>query len=133
METKLFASELKVMSVLWRDGDVPAKHIAKLLTEELGWNVNTTYTLIKRCIKKGAIERSEPGFMCHALVPQAEVQEAETTGLINRVYDGSADKLFAAAGTLICAMVFVVAYWKCRQEFRTSLPVENDFINRGRA
>ena len=43
------------------------KYIAKLLTEELGWNVNTTYTLIKRCIKKGAIERSEPNFMCHAL------------------------------------------------------------------
>lgn len=33
-----------------------------------------------------------------------------------------------AAGTLICAMVFVAAYWKCRQEFQTSLPVENDFI-----
>ena len=96
MDIKLFASELKVMSVLWRDGDVPAKHIAKLLTQELGWNVNTTYTLIKRCIKKGAIERSEPGFMCHALVPRAEVQEAETNELIDRVYDGSADKLFAA-------------------------------------
>ena len=96
MDIKLFASEQKVMSVLWRDGDVPAKHIAKLLTEELGWNVNTTYTLIKSCIKKGAIERSEPGFMCHALVPQAEVQEAETNELIDRVYDGSADKLFAA-------------------------------------
>ena len=51
MDIKLFDSELKVMSVLWRDGDVPAKYIAKLLTEELGWNVNTTYTLIKRCIK----------------------------------------------------------------------------------
>ena len=63
MDIKLFDSELKVMSVLWRDGDVPAKYIAKLLTEELGWNVNTTYTLIKRCIKKGAIERSDPGFM----------------------------------------------------------------------
>ena len=62
MDVKLFDSELKVMSVLWRDGDVPAKTIAKLLTEELGWNVNTTYTLIKRCIKKGAIERSDPGF-----------------------------------------------------------------------
>ena len=96
MDIKLFASELKVMSVLWRDGDVPAKHIAKLLTQELGWNVNTTYTLIKRCIKKGAIERSEPGFMCHALMPRAEVQEAETNELIDRVYDGSADKLFAA-------------------------------------
>ena len=96
MDIKLFDSELKVMSVLWRDGDVPAKYIAKLLTEELGWNVNTTYTLIKRCIKKGAIERSEPGFMCHALVPKEDVQEAETNELINKIYDGSADKLFAA-------------------------------------
>ena len=96
MDIKLFDSELKVMSVLWRDGDVPAKYIAKLLTGELGWNVNTTYTMIKRCIKKGSIERSDPGFMCHALVPKKDVQEAETNELINKVYDGSADKLFAA-------------------------------------
>ena len=60
MDIKLFASELKVMSVLWRDGDVPAKHIAKLLTEELGWNVNTTYTLIKRCIKRGLLNAPNP-------------------------------------------------------------------------
>ena len=33
-----------------------------------------------------------------------------------------------AAGTLICAMVFAIAYWKCRQEFQTSLPIKNDFI-----
>ena len=33
-----------------------------------------------------------------------------------------------AAGTLVCAMVFAIAYWKCRQEFQTSLPVKNDFI-----
>ena len=25
-------------------------------------------------------------------------------------------------------MVFAIAYWKCRQEFQTSLPVKNDFI-----
>lgn len=96
MEIKLFDSELKVMDVLWKQGDTPAKLIAKALTEELGWNVNTTYTLIKRCIKKGAIERSEPGFLCHALIPKEAVQEAETNELINKVYDGSADKLFAA-------------------------------------
>ncbi len=70
MEVKLFDSELKVMGVLWREGDVTAKHIAEVLKEEVGWNKNTTYTLIKRCIQKGAIERSEPGFMCHALVPK---------------------------------------------------------------
>lgn len=94
--TKLFDSELKVMNILWKDGDVPAKYIADILNKELGWNKNTTYTLIKRCMKKGAIERTEPNFMCHALIPKEKVQEAETNELIDKVYDGSADKLFAA-------------------------------------
>ncbi len=93
---KLFDSELKVMDILWKEGDVPAKHVAEVLTGEIGWNKNTTYTLIKRCIKKGAIERFEPGFLCHALIPKEEVQEAETDELINKIYDGSVDKLFAA-------------------------------------
>ena len=96
MADKLFDSELKVMDVLWREGDAPARHIAQVLTDEVGWNVNTTYTLIKRCIKKGAIERLEPGFLCHALVSKAQVQESETTELINKVFDGSADMLFAS-------------------------------------
>ena len=96
MEGKLFDSELKVMDVLWREGDCTAKHISDVLKEEVGWKMNTTYTLIKRCIKKGAIQRSEPNFLCHALVEKAEVQEAETNELINKIYDGSADKLFAA-------------------------------------
>lgn len=93
---KLFDSELKVMDVLWREGDLPAKAIARTLTEEIGWNVNTTYTLIKRCIAKKAIERSEPGFMCRALVSKEQVQQEETQELIDKVFDGSADKLFAS-------------------------------------
>ncbi len=96
MDVKLFDSELKVMDVLWREGDKTAKYIAEVLKGEVGWNKNTAYTLIKRCMNKGAIERSEPNFMCHALIPKEEVQEAETEELINKVYDGSADKLFAA-------------------------------------
>ena len=96
MDIKLFDSELKVMNVLWQEGDTTAKNISHILKEETGWNVNTTYTIIKRCIKKGAIERSEPNFMCHARIPKEEVQEAETDELINKIYDGSADKLFAA-------------------------------------
>lgn len=96
MEIKLFDSELKVMDVLWREGDCTAKYISDVLNEETGWNMNTTYTLIKRCIKKGAIERSEPNFMCHALIPKEQVQEQETNELINKVFDGSANKLFAA-------------------------------------
>jgi len=96
MDIKLFDSEIKVMDVLWREGDSTAKHISEILKNEVGWNKNTTYTLIKRCIEKGAIERSEPNFMCHALIPKERIQEIETNELINKIYDGSADKLFAA-------------------------------------
>lgn len=96
MEIKLFDSELKVMDVLWKEGDTTAKKISDILKEQVGWNMNTTYTLIKRCIAKGAIERSEPNFTCHALIPKVQVQEQETTELINKVFDGSADLLFAS-------------------------------------
>lgn len=96
MELKLFDSEIKVMDVLWREGDVTAKYIAEVLAAEVGWNKNTTYTLIKRCMQKGAIERREPNFMCHACIPKHRVQEQETNALIDKVFDGSVDKLFAA-------------------------------------
>ena len=33
-----------------------------------------------------------------------------------------------AVGVLVCALVFAIAYWKCRQEFQTSLPIDNGFI-----
>lgn len=33
-----------------------------------------------------------------------------------------------AVGVLICGLVFVMAYRKCLQEFRTSLPADNDFL-----
>lgn len=52
---KLFDSELKVMDILWREGDVTTKYIAQILAEELGWNKNTTYTLIKRCMKRARL------------------------------------------------------------------------------
>lgn len=96
MEIKLFDSELKVMDVLWREGDCTAKYISDVLKEDTGWNMNTTYTLIKRCINKGAISRSEPNFMCHALIAKEAVQEQETNELVNKVFDGSVNKLFAA-------------------------------------
>ena len=96
MAIKLFDSELKVMDVLWKEGDKTAKQISDILKEEIGWNMNTTYTVIKKCIAKGAIERSEPNFMCHALIAKEVVQEAEAEELIGKLFDGSPDKLFAA-------------------------------------
>ena len=96
MTVKLFDSELKVMDVLWREGDQTAKHISDVLKAETGWNMNTTYTVIKKCIAKGAVRRSEPKFLCHALISKEEVRAAEADELIGKLFDGSPDLLFAS-------------------------------------
>ena len=96
MAVKLFDGELKVMDVLWKEGDMPAKQISDILKETIGWNMNTTYTVIKKCITKGAIERREPKFVCHALISKDEVQASETEELLHKLFDNSPDLLFAS-------------------------------------
>ncbi len=96
MEKSLFDSERKVMEVLWREGAVTARRIASVLGEEIGWNINTTYTVIKRCIQKGLIQRQDPHFVCLPLITREDAQAAATDELIDRVYGGCADMLFAS-------------------------------------
>lgn len=96
MDIKLYDSELRVMQVLWEEGDSTAKRIAERMKEEVGWGKTTTYTVLKKCIDKGAIGRSEPNFVCHALVTQAQAQEYETGELLERMYGGRADRLVAS-------------------------------------
>ncbi len=96
MEQKLFDSERRVMETLWEHGDLPAKQIAALLAEKAGWNKNTTYTVIKKCVEKGMIDRQEPGFLCHALLSQAQARQREAGDLVDRVFSGSPSQLFAS-------------------------------------
>ncbi len=96
MSGKLFDSELKVMEVLWEQGPKPAKDVVDVLAERIGWNKNTTYTVIKKCIDKGAIERGEPGFMCTPLVTRDEVARSETEQLIDKMYGGSSELFFSS-------------------------------------
>ena len=71
---KLFDSELKVMEVLWEEGPIPARRVAEVLGQRIGWNKNTTYTVIKKCMEKGAIRREEPDFVCHPLAERAKIR-----------------------------------------------------------
>ena len=93
---KLFDSELKVMEVLWEQGVKPARDIVDVLTERIGWNKNTTYTVIKKCIEKGAIEREEPNFLCKPLVTRDEVAQSETEQLIDKMFGGSSELFFSS-------------------------------------
>lgn len=84
------------MEVLWKQGEQSAGQLAKTLKASIGWNRNTTYTVIKKCIEKGAIERTEPNFICSPLLTRNEIQQAEANELMDKMFDGSAEQFFVA-------------------------------------
>ena len=96
MTDKLFDSEAKIMEIIWSKSPISAKEISLISAETIGWNKNTTYTVIKKCIEKGAIERREPNFICHAQITKQQAQKEEAETLVEKVFDGSAELLFAS-------------------------------------
>jgi len=96
MTIKVFDSELRVMKILWEHGEMGARDIAHLLEAEVGWNVNTTYTTIKKLIDKGAIERRDPKFICNPLIPEEQIQIQEARELGIKLFGGSASALLSA-------------------------------------
>lgn len=93
---KLFDSEAKVMEILWERGALTAREISRLAAETIGWNKNTTYTIIKKLEAKGFLRRDEPGFLCTPLVSREEEGKAEANSLLNKVFGGSRRALFSA-------------------------------------
>lgn len=97
METvKLFDSELKIMEIIWNKEPLSAKDISLVAAETIGWNKNTTYTIIKKLIEKDIVKRTEPNFICTSLVKKEDVRKAETQSLIDKLYNGSRKAFFAA-------------------------------------
>ena len=96
MGEKLFDSEAKVMEIIWEKGPLSAKEISLIAADTIGWNKNTTYTVIKKLEAKGFIRRDEPGFVCTPLVTREQMQKQETESLINRFFGGSKKALFSA-------------------------------------
>lgn len=88
-EIRLHEGELNVMELLWSNKALAAKDIAKIIKEYIGWEKNTTYTVIKRLINKGAIIREDPGFICRADITKSEIRQIETQALLNQLYNGS--------------------------------------------
>ena len=96
MNNKLFDSEAKVMEIIWANHPISAKHISVIAADTIGWNKNTTYTVIKKLEAKGFLRRSEPGFLCTPLVSKNQIQKAEAASLVKKIFGGSRKALFSA-------------------------------------
>lgn len=93
---KLNNSQIKVMQLLWETGATTAKNLCVMAAKRYGWNKNTTYTIIKSLVEAGAVERSEPDFLCTPLLSLEEVRRTETKGLLDKFFQGSASAFFSA-------------------------------------
>jgi len=96
MNNKLFDSEIKVMEIIWECEPISAKNVSLIANERIGWNKNTTYTVIKKLEEKGYLKREDPGFICTSLVSKADVCRAETETLVDKFFGGSKKALFSA-------------------------------------
>lgn len=96
MLEKLFDAEFKLMEIIWEQEPVPAREISLAAGEKLGWNKNTTYTVLKRLVEKDILNRQEPGFICSSKIRKTDVQKAETKTLIEKLFDGSKKAFFSA-------------------------------------
>ncbi len=88
--------ELNVLETLWKQSPLPAAQIAQRLGEHKGWNKNTTYTYITRLVEKGAIQRSDPGFLCTPLLSREQVGISQGSSLLERMYGGSLSRMVAS-------------------------------------
>jgi len=95
-QIKLFDAELRLMEIVWAHAPVTAKELSLLAADEISWNKNTTYTVLKKLVEKKAVKRSEPNFLCTALITRDQVGTTETRKLIDRLYDGSSKAFLAA-------------------------------------
>jgi len=100
---KLFEGELKLMELLWENEGATAKQLTVLAADKVGWNKNTTYTVIKKLVAKDAIRRDEPGFICRSLIGREDVGREEAKTVLNSFFGGSVKAMFSsfmAEGTL---------------------------------
>ena len=65
---KIGDGEIKIMEYIWNRDSIKAGEIVQLAQKDHGWSKNTTYTMLKRLVEKGMIQRRDPGFHCYALV-----------------------------------------------------------------
>ncbi len=93
-EIRLHEGELNVMELLWSNQSLSAKDLAKIIKDYVGWEKNTTYTVIKRLIDKGAIKREDPGFICKASVTKTEIQKIEANALLTKLFGGELINFF---------------------------------------
>jgi predicted transcriptional regulator len=87
---RISAAESLVMEALWRREPLTAEEITAEIAEGQGWSEATVKTLINRLYGKKAIGADRDGrrYLYRPLVSRTDYVEAESQGLLDRLFDG---------------------------------------------
>lgn len=90
-------AESQVMEALWRQGPLTADDLVAEVGAAQSWGAATVKTLINRLLKKKAIvsERVDGRHRYRALAQRADYVQAESQGLLDRLFDGQLAPLIA--------------------------------------
>ncbi len=89
--------QLKIMRVLWREGDATARRIGEVISETEPMAHSTVQTLLRQLESKGAVvhEKRDRTFVFRANVREDEVGRSAAQDLLDRVFRGSVSGLVA--------------------------------------
>jgi predicted transcriptional regulator len=87
---QITGAESKIMEALWRRGPLTADEIVAEVAGAEQWGEATVKTLINRLLKKKAIQsvRAEGRHRYQPLVQRADYVQAESQGLLDRLFGG---------------------------------------------
>jgi predicted transcriptional regulator len=97
-EAKISGAESRIMEALWRCGPLSPDGIVAEVGEAQGWAPGTVKTLITRLLRKKAIEgrREASGYLYRPLITRETYVQAESQGLVDRLFGGEVAPLVAA-------------------------------------
>jgi BlaI family penicillinase repressor len=92
-------AELEILQVLWQRGTSTVRQVYDVLSEKRDLAYTTVLKMLQIMFEKGLVLRDETdrSHSYSAARPQAEVQKALVSDLVERAFGGSAEQLFMSA------------------------------------
>ena len=87
-------SEYRFACLVWANEPVASGELVKLAARELGWKKSTSYTVLKNLIAKVVLENRDS--QVTSLIKQQQVQQAESSAVVDRTFEGSLPRFVAA-------------------------------------
>ena len=94
IKKRLAEGEYRFAALVWANEPLPSGQLVRLAADALGWKKSTTYTVLKKLCERGILQ-NESGVVT-ARIKQSEVQQRESTAVVDRAFGGSLPQFVAA-------------------------------------